>query len=595
MRLRFFRCAALTLVAAALNGCVGSIGSGEDEGGPGGDDDDGVVSRTSQFECNPDLIAPELPLRRLSRVQYKNSVQDLIARFTGNDTASVLAEVDAAIETMPDDLKKGTDVHYALLHRLDQSVYQETIDSAYAVGEAVGRALTSSSARLENLAGACATDADTANDVACAEDFVRSFGERALRRPLNDEDVAFYTAVIDGPVETPDYVDMVTMLLSAPQFLYLVEHGADDAAAGKPAALTGLEMASRLSYHFWQTAPDDELLGAAKDGSLLTDAGFDRQVDRLFKDARTVEALDEFFADWLNPHHLGELDANLGTAAFDAFRGDFTPSPELRDNMMAELVGMTAYFSHGSEGTFEEMFTSNSSFARTPDVAELYGVPVWTDGAPPAFPQSERTGLISRAALTATGGSATRPVMKGVFVRKAMLCEVIKPPPADSMTVANTLEGQVFSSREKAQAITELRDDCAGCHATVINPLGFITENYDGLGRFRTEEPIFDPFSGELLATKPVDAVAVPQVLPTDERTANSPADLNQFLLESEKPQACFARQYFRFTFGRTEADEEDGCTLAAMHEALLEGDSLGSVLKTIARRPEFRRRSFDQ
>lgn len=262
---------------------------------------------------------------------------------------------------------------------------------------------------------------------------------------------------------------------------------------------------------------------------------------------------------------------------------------------MSELVGMASYFSRSPDGTFDDLFLSNQSFAKTDDVAALYGVPVWEGGEPPTFPDAARQGLITRAALTASGLATTRPVMKGVYIRKALLCQEIPPPPGDATAVAAELEGQVFTAREKAQAITELRDDCAGCHATLINPLGFVTEAFDGLGRFRSEEQIFDQTTGELLATRPVDATATPYVLGEDLRVATSPADLNSFLIESEKPQACFARQYFRFTFGREESDKEDGCTLASLHQAVLEGDSLASVLKSIALRPEFRRRSFDQ
>ncbi len=584
----------LTLGALALSvGCTGSIGGDPPEGSPG----PGTGTQTSAFSCDPSLIAPEIPLRRLSRTQYRNSIRDLVARTAGDESETIFAELEDVIATMPDDLKKGPDVHYALLHRLDQAVYQETVEAAYEVGAAFGDAFASSDARLTKLAGACAIDADTGNDAACVDAFLRGFGERVLRRPLTDDDVAFYRAVIDGPVERADYVDMVTMLMSAPHFLYFVEHGNDDSeeGEGEPAPLSAFEMASRLSYHFWQTMPDDELLAVAKDGSLLDEEVFAEQVARLFADARTEGALEEFFADWLDPYHLGDLDAKVGTAPYDAFRGDFTPTAELRGNMMSELVGMASYFSRSPDGTFDDLFLSNQSFAKTDDVAALYGVPVWEGGEPPTFPDAARQGLITRAALTASGLATTRPVMKGVYIRKALLCQEIPPPPGDATAVAAELEGQVFTAREKAQAITELRDDCAGCHATLINPLGFVTEAFDGLGRFRSEEQIFDQTTGELLATRPVDATAAPYVLGEDLRVATSPADLNSFLIESEKPQACFARQYFRFTFGREESDKEDGCTLASLHQAVLEGDSLASVLKSIALRPEFRRRSFDQ
>ena len=144
----------LTLGALALSvGCTGSIGGDPPEGSPG----PGTGTQTSAFSCDPSLIAPEIPLRRLSRTQYRNSIRDLVARTAGDESETIFAELEDVIATMPDDLKKGPDVHYALLHRLDQAVYQETVEAAYEVGAAFGDAFASSDARLTKLAGACAT------------------------------------------------------------------------------------------------------------------------------------------------------------------------------------------------------------------------------------------------------------------------------------------------------------------------------------------------------------------------------------------------------------------------------------------------------
>src|SRR5206468_1101693 len=62
--------------------------------------------------------------------------------------------------------------------------------------------------------------------------------------------------------------------------------------------LSPFEIASRLSYTFWQTMPDDQLLGTAADGSLATDAGFQRQLDRVFADPRTHETIWQFWDQW---------------------------------------------------------------------------------------------------------------------------------------------------------------------------------------------------------------------------------------------------------------------------------------------------------
>ncbi|NUP05218.1 MAG: DUF1592 domain-containing protein [Polyangiaceae bacterium] len=575
---------ALALLVGA--GCVGEIGDGEAGSGPG------VVEKTTQFQCDPSLVAPELPLRRLSRSQYENTLRDLIGWVSPDEREAIWAEIAPTVATMPVDVVPK---EYGALHRLDQAVHQETVDAAYHVGEALGHAWTSSPTRLEAFAGVCATDADTSNDAACIDDFIRRFGSRALRRPMLDEDVAFYRQVVDpGPLEPEDFADLVTTILSAPHFLYFVEHGRDDAAEGEPAPLSAYELASRLSYHFWQTAPDDELLAVAESGELLDDAEYERQVERLYSDPRAVDSLREFFGDWLNPHHLEGLDENVGTPAYDAFRGSFTPGPDLRQHMMDELLASIRYYAYDTDGTFEDLFTSDQSFAETEDVASLYGVPVWSGGEPPVFEDANRRGLLSRAALVATGVATTRPIMKGAFTRRAILCDDVPPPPADAMMVAEKLDQGVFTSREKAEAITELRGDCAACHATIINPLGFATESFDGLGRSRTVETIYDKTTGEVLAEKPVDTAAIPHVSSDDERTATGVVELNRYMIESEKPQACFARHYFRFTFGRMEDAAGDGCTLTDLHQSLIEGEELGSVLRAIARRPEFRRRSFE-
>lgn len=150
------------------------------------------------------------------------------------------------------------------------------------------------------------------------------------------------------------------------------------------------------------------------------------------------------------------------------------------------------------------------------------------------------------------------------------------------------------SARQRAEAISEARADCAACHQQTINPLGFVTESFDGLGRFREMETVYAPSSGEALAEVPVDSAAVPRVVAGDARPASDTATLARYMLESGKPQACFARHYFRFTFGRQEQDEADGCTLEEMYRGLLEGQSFGSVLRVLALRPEFRRRTIE-
>ena len=593
----------------SLSGCYTGIhgsgsagGEGADDAGGSGEDGSGSASdsgdsgddpfQTGIFECDPTQTPVDLPLRRLSRVQYENALGDLMTLLVG-DQASVLLDAAASrLLGIPADVKSGPDAKYGGLSRLDQSIFQETVDGTYRVGDAIGKTIVADSNLLTTAVGPCATDGDTGNDAQCIEDFIRRFAPRVLRRPLTDDDVAFYVAVAEDTLEVEDYSDIITVLLAAPELLYFVERGVPD-ESGAGTQLTAHELASRLSFHFWQTIPDDELVALADSGELLDDATYEAQVDRMLNDARTRRALDEYFGEWLDAPNLGELDAAVGEPDYDNFLDGFTPGPDTRTHMADEVREMGAYYTVASPGAFDEWFRSDKSFARTDDIAAIYGVAPWTEGEPPVLPDG-REGLITRALMLSTGSAVTHPILKGVYARKTLLCDQLPPPPADAMAVAMGIMDVGLGARAHAQAISEARADCAGCHETLINPMGFITEDFDALGRHRTIENVYDKTTGELVGTAEIDTSAVPRVSTTDERTASTAAELNQYMLESERPQACFARRYFRFTFGREEDDVTDGCTLATMHQALLDGTDLGTVVRDIAMRPEFRTKTIE-
>ena len=281
-------------------------------------------------------------------------------------------------------------------------------------------------------------DTDPVNDSACVDAFLRKLGKRAFRRPLSADDLTFYRrAVQDSPVSAADYADLVALLVGSPLFLYAVELGDAGSLPRGKVALTAHELAARLALHFWQSGPDDELFAAADSGALLEAEVYVQQVARLYADAKPERMLEELFVDWLEPKHLPELDLRVGSFDYDALLGDFTVGPELKSRMLRELGRMGVYYAHRTEGTFAELFQSRRSFAETSDLAEIYGVPVW-DGAgePPQFPHAEREGLLTRAALVATGHASSHPIFKGVYARKTVLCETIPPPPADVNAVA---------------------------------------------------------------------------------------------------------------------------------------------------------------
>jgi len=560
------------LLAATVGvvGCVGTIGSG--------DSDDGMnvppgSSKAEQaFTCDPSAVPDALPLRRLSATQYKNALRDLLTELAPTAAKTMFASLEPKLASLPDDRQTAPNGEtHGGFKRLDQVVNQEHVSVGYDVAVTIGRSLA-----VQSIAGACATDGDETNDGACLDAFIRKVGALAYRRPLTDEDVAFYRTVAGlEKISAAALGDVVAALLASPRFLYHVEHGSD---GGAWTALDGYELASRLSFHFWQTAPDRALFTAAESGALLTDEGFVEEVHRLFADPRTEQTLDDFVREWLWLDELPEMNGRVGDPVFDAFAGADKPGPDLREHMIDDVL--SAARAAARAGTFASFLLDGKSYANADDLSRIY-----------AGSEAQRVGLITRPALVASGSANTRPIMKGVFIRKALLCDEIPAPPNNAAANAPVLSPSM-TTREVVEQLTERPGSaCAGCHSTVINPLGFATESFDSLGRFRTAQKLFDE-KGALVSEKPVDTHSVPRVKDGDDRPSTGAADVGRYLLESGKVQRCFARQWFRFTFARAE-NGRDGCVLSELEVGARDGKSLAEVLMRIALSPQFKRRSF--
>lgn len=580
------------------SGSGGSGTTGSSVGGSGGNETEpGEVGNPTiaptTFECDPSLTSQSPGWRRLTRVQYENTLQDLlnVALDDSLDALDVYSSLGSIISALPDDERPRIDEDlHGTYRRLDQGVAQSHVDNWYEVAARTAEQLTEGD-RLQALVGDCATD-DSAVD-ACINAFVERFGARVLRRPLTENEVAFHAGFYgDTSVADPaGYADVIAGLLNAPQFLYIVEHGADEAPRASTYELSAFELASRLSYHFWNTMPDDELWDAAASGDLLDQAVYEQQVERLFEDPRAQKAVDDFYREWLKLENLARLDQANDVPVFRTFAGDALPSNVLNEAMNDEVVGLLSYLTWSDSASLDTVFTTQLIFPGTSELADLYQVePV---DSPIEAPQGDRPGLLTRAAFLATGSANTRPIMKGVFIRENILCDHIPSPPANAAAQVPELSPE-FSTREVVEALTEQPGTvCSSCHTTLINPLGFVTENYDALGRVRTEQRLFDDEGAEV-GTAEINTQSVPRVVDSDDTSVDDAQGLMSLILESGKAHACLARQYFRYSFGRWEHVVNDGCTLEQMRRSLVETGSLRGMLREVALADEFRQRTFE-
>jgi Protein of unknown function (DUF1592)/Protein of unknown function (DUF1588)/Protein of unknown function (DUF1595)/Protein of unknown function (DUF1585) len=530
--------------------------------------------------------------------QYRNTLTDLVTWAVGSATMgrTVMTELAASVAALPIDHREAVpqDLHGSY-RRLDQSLQQIHVDATYDTAVATGAALTTA-ARLGVVVGACATDTIASNDATCLDTFVQRFGARALRRPLASDEIDFYKSVYGATATAVPaaYADLIGIFLTAPEFLYFVEHG-DVAVPGQAGVyqISAYEVASRLSYQLWQTAPDDDLLRVAADGTLLTAGIYKAQIARLLADARARPALDEFFADWMKVEDLPALDAKNQDAVFKTFAGGDLPGATLRQGMIDDVLGLLDYQTWTKPSGIAALFTTELSFAKDARLAKIYGVAAW-DGlsAPPSLPAGQRPGLLTRGLFLSSGTANTRPIMKGVFVRKTILCNDIPPPPPGANAKPPVL-GPGMTTRESVAAITEMPGTvCAGCHTTLINPLGYATEGFDALGRFRTVQRLFDD-TGKETGSKAVDTATVPQVVLGDQTSIATPGELMTRIVNSGQVEACVARNFFRFTYGRWEDPASDGCALEDARKALMGGGKITDLLTAALLSAEFQKRTF--
>jgi len=370
--------------------------------------------------------------------------------------------------------------------------------------------------RLDQFTRSRPTDGDRAAKV---EAFCRQFVEAAFRRPLTAEDQRLYvTGPLQSTLQPESAVKRVILLaLKSPRFLYL---GLERANAD------GFEVASRLSYALWDSLPDRELLRLAAEGKLPSREEIARQARRMLADPRARAKLREFLQHWLQMNEVEDLTKD------DQLFPGFTPQiiADLRTSLT--LFVEDVLWSEASD--YRRLLLEDDLYVNE-RLAKFYGIPApqTNDFVKVSLDPQQRSGVVTHPYLLAafSYNKTTSPIHRGVFLTRNIVGRALKPPP---VAVAFN-EGEFdpkLTMREKVEKLTQ-GVACQGCHS-VINPLGFSLENYDAVGRFRTQE-----------GSRPVDAVSE---YVTDEGqtiTFKNARDLAQFAVGSDHAHRGFIEQLF--------------------------------------------------
>jgi len=166
----------------------------------------------------------------------------------------------------------------------------------------------------------------------CQSGFVESLGSKLFRAPLSAEaSEAFsglFAAVLneEGSTFQMGASAVVQAMLQSPQFLYRIEcetAESTDLNPGDERLVRGREMATRLSYLAWASAPDDELFRAADAGELDTIEGITTQLARLLTDVeRAKRVTGRYIRDWGRLAALPD-DGGLKAQLIDSLIGTY--------------------------------------------------------------------------------------------------------------------------------------------------------------------------------------------------------------------------------------------------------------------------------
>ncbi len=516
-----------------LDGKPGEGADGADGGGDGdGDGDGGDAGDDAQGDAGDGVAGDETPapttrVARLTHEQWENTVRDLL----------YLADTTGLSENFRADPQASG-------YSFDNNALTLEVDQALWSGYRIAAADVAELATADASILAAILPPDGGDNVARADQFIREFGRRAFRRPLDEAEVSLFMAQFnqadalysdEAAFESGVRIVIETMLQS-PDFLYRVE--TSEEVIGDVIPLSDYEVAQRMSYFLWNTMPDDTLLDVADASGLSTADDVATEAWRMLADPRAGELIGRFNDQLFHiekfetvapsPTFFPDAPANLGISAVTEFR-----------MFMNEMT-------LGREGTFADVLTSTETFVNA-DLAAIYDVPApaGTEFELVQLDPTQRKGILTQVGFLAANASSVDPdpIHRGVFVSKDMLCTPIAAPP-DNVPPVPPPMGK--SNRETVAEHTS-GPSCAGCHNTLINPYGFAFENYDAVGAWRTMDREFAVDASGSVVVGSAGAVDITNALDLIENMAASP-----------EVHACYLQHLVEYANGRPAVPEDE-------------------------------------
>jgi hypothetical protein len=329
----------------------------------------------------------------------------------------------------------------------------------------------------------------TASEDGCARQIVTNLATYAFRRPAAAADVELLMEFYRFGRKEKDFEQGVEMvlarILASPQFIYRIEEEPVSVRANQAYRINDIDLASRLSFFLWSSAPDAELLRVAAQGRLRNPAVLEAQVRRMLKHPKAEALAVNFAGQWLN---LRGLDA---TAPLPLLYPDFDDPLRQAMRREVELIFDTIV---REDRSVLELLTADYTFvnerlAKHYGIKNIYGSQFRRVPLGPGM--EARQGLLGKGAFLATTSKPERtsPVTRGKWVMTNLLGMPPPSPPADVPPLPQRASDPNAKEPTMRQKMLDhrVRQDCVQCHR-LMDPIGFALENFDGIGLWRTTD-----------------------------------------------------------------------------------------------------------
>jgi mono/diheme cytochrome c family protein len=484
----------------------------------------------SSFGIDPKDPDPgHVIVRRLNRVEYRNTIHDLLG-----------VDFDTDLEFPPDDTAYGFDNIGQVL-----TVSPILLEKYFTAARTIVSAAISTNSSGKGKFGTYFSEpiSEKGSDrFSHAKEAIERFATRAFRRPPGEETVDRLARLAEGIYSQPGQTyeagigQAMVATLASPRFIFREEEIDPESSDDTHPFIDEYSLASRLSYFLWSSMPDEELLRLAQQKSLRRN--LPEQLKRIAADGRSAAFIENFAGQWLRSRdiltvpieatavlardrkpdpdadrartrllELSKLGANRSSAEEQELqklrvvflkRQNWRPTiqfnHEVREALQTELEKYFDYVVH-ADRSVTELIESDYTFLNE-NLARYYGLTNLNIGGSEfrrvILPAGcVRGGVLTMGSVLAVTSNPNRtsPVKRGLFVLQNILGIPTAPQPPN----IPALEDSTKESKKPNPTVRQTleihrgKPQCSSCHDR-MDPPGLAFENFNALGIWREEE-----------------------------------------------------------------------------------------------------------